>query len=130
MHRTKGWLRLALYISRGVIMKRKVTSLKTCIELINGAEEGLDLSTMRNAIDRQVRVILSLDIGDVYVCPLERTANEVIICDFCNDIDYTTTEQHPTMWDKGDQFVEIEHACERCLQDFNDLLKKITKEKQ
>ena len=111
-------------------MKRKVTSLKTCIELINGAEEGLNLSTMRNAIERQVVVSLGLDLGDVYVCPLERTANEVIICDFCNDIDYTTTEQHPTMWDKGDQYVEINHACESCLKEYADLLKKITKEKQ
>ena len=111
-------------------MRRRITSLRTCIEFTNGSEEGIDMCTLRNAIDRQVRVSFGLDQGDVYVCPLERSAHEVIICDFCGDIDYTTAEQHPTMWDKGDQFVEIEHACERCLQDFNDLLKKITKEKQ
>ena len=109
-------------------MKRKVTSLKTCIELINGAEEGLDLSIMRNAIERQVVVSLGLDQGDVYVCPLERSANEVIICDFCGDIDYTTAEQHPTM--KIYEGVEIEHACESCLKEYADLLKKITKENQ
>ena len=106
-------------------MRRKITSLKTCIEFTNGSEEGIDMCTLRNAIDRQVRVSLDLDCGEVYVCPLERTAHEVIICDFCNDIDYGTTEQHPTVWNQGDQFVEIDHACEACLRDFSDLLKRV-----
>ena len=68
-------------------MRRKITALNTCIEFTNGSEVGMDLSTLRNALDRQVRVSCGLDQGDVYVCPLESTPHDVIICDFCGDSD-------------------------------------------
>jgi hypothetical protein len=100
-------------------MKYPVLSFNVEIRLQN--EEVVDFRSLRAAIERQVKCSLC---EDNCVLSLEPTTREVIECDFCNAIDEAAKEQHPTLWNQGDKFVEIDHACDECLEEHADLLKR------
>jgi hypothetical protein len=109
-------------------MRDRIKSFNADVEFRNGSDEGIDVCKLRGAIERQVRVSLDLDEGTVHVLPFAITAREVTSCDFCDSIDEEAKEQHPTLWNQGDRFVEIAHACEECLHEYSDLLKRIPPE--